>query len=301
MATLEGHWGLHGNGFDSSGNARHLTTLQNVAYGTGKYGQQCLSFADRLATRAAYGAAIDASAWLGFSIVWQCNMTTAAVADERIVNFGLLDTDGVFVYVSTGLTSLKLAFGRAGNTEYPNQVNDAFDATVRTYALTFDLGTKKWIIYREGVAFGNGALTNAPVMPNRKLTIGNKDSAGAAQGWVGLVGPVSLYQGVLTPTEVAALGVVTPAAGVVIMNDGDRYTPEGLSGKIQPRSLLWAGALASGHSGKILDASGTTVLDLTVRKAMQTLELDERFFKDEVPWQGPLYASLDSGRVLLYV
>jgi hypothetical protein len=51
----------------------------------------------------------------------------------------------------------------------------------------------------------SGVLTNTPVMPNNKFSIGNADTAAAANGWVGLIDEVRVYNAVLTAAEIAYL------------------------------------------------------------------------------------------------
>jgi len=206
---LEGYWRLNeGTGVtsaDSSGKGRHLTTLTNVAWTDGPF-SKCLSFVDRTVARAAYGAAIDASAWTAFSISWWCNLTLAAPASTWVLAFSRIGLDGVTIYTDqTSAGPLKTVWGRTGGEEYTNTILSAFDATLRHYVLTYDVSSQAWIIYRDGVVKGSGTLTNTPIMPNRHFVLGNYDVLLDTRTWAGLIDEVRLYSRVLTPTEVTDL------------------------------------------------------------------------------------------------
>ncbi len=202
--SLEAHWSFDNDScHDFSGNGRDLSNLTNVAFADGISGK-CLSFADRSVIRAAYGAAINFSAKTALSISWWCSKTAAATVNALVFCFALSSADGVYAYCPTGTSNITLRFNRAAGIEEVT-VAAAFDATLRHYALTFDLATKAWILYRDGAPIGNGALVNTPVMPNRAFVLGNYNTPAAASGWIGLIDEVRLYSRVLTPTEALAL------------------------------------------------------------------------------------------------
>jgi hypothetical protein len=207
---LVGEWLFTGESLaDTSGNARDLTNFTNLAFASDGKGGLDLSFVDRSVTRAAYGAPIDASAWTAFSIAWECNKLAASTGNVRLISFGVSNVNGIQIVCPNASNDLYLFFARAGGTENILIAN-GYDATVREYSLSFDLASKAYVLYRDGVAFagGSGTLANIPVMPNNKFVLGNLDTPGAATGWIGLIGKVRLYGNrVLTPAEALALAL----------------------------------------------------------------------------------------------
>jgi hypothetical protein len=188
---------------DTSGKARHLTTFTNLAFAAGPSGLD-LSFVDRSVIRAASVPTINGSSWTQFSLAWECSAADAAAAN-RIFSFLFASTNGFEIYRSVGTYDMLIRFARSGGSEVVT-VPNIFDATVREYALTFDLASKAWIVYRDGAAFLNNTLGNTPIMPNRVFVIGNYDTPSSANGHVGLIGKVRLWGNrVLTPAEALSL------------------------------------------------------------------------------------------------
>jgi len=204
MINLEAYWSFNGDSLhDFSGNNRDLTNFINLAFADG-ISDKALSFVDRSVLRAAYGATINFSAKTAFSVSWWCNKTATEALYARVFCFALATVDGVTVFAPPNTNNITLRFNRASSYEDVTVAN-AFDATIRHYVLTFDLPTKKWILYRNGASIGDGTLTYIPVMPNRAFVLGNDNTPAISAGWIGLIDEVRLYSRVLTPTEALAL------------------------------------------------------------------------------------------------
>jgi hypothetical protein len=207
--SLQALWALNEGQFaarsvDGSGNGRNLTTLTALEWADGISGK-CLSFPGRTVIRAASGAAINAAAWTALSLSFWASKTAAATALEGLLSFTDEATAGIRVTLASGATALGVYFHRAAGLSELIDPNWPIDDTLRHYALTFDLPTQAWTSYRDGLVMASGTLVETPVMPNNKFVIGNADTAAAANGWVGLVDEVRVYNAVLTAAEIAYL------------------------------------------------------------------------------------------------
>jgi hypothetical protein len=207
-AGLEAYWSFDNESSrDFSGHGRDLSNLVNMGWAQGVAGGAALSFPDRSVIRAAYGGLIDFSAMTAFSISWWRSKTGVAANYDQSWSFGVENADGFQGYINPATSNAFFSFSRAGAIEYTGMQVNAYDATVRHYVLTFDLPSKTWIFYKDGIAFpgGTGVLTNVPVMPNRKFVIGNAPTPTVNQTSIGLHDEFRLYSRVLTLAEVANL------------------------------------------------------------------------------------------------
>lgn len=206
---LQALWALNEGTFakrseDGSGNGNHITTLTNLQWGDG-VSDKCLALLDRVSIRAAYGAAIDGSAWTALSLSFWASKTAAATAVECLMSYTDEATAGIRITCASAASVLGITFYRAGGLSEAIVPNWPIDATLRHYVLTFDLATLAWITYRDGVEMSSGTLSNIPVMPNNKFVLCNVDTPAAANGWVGYLDEVRVYNAVLTTAEIAYL------------------------------------------------------------------------------------------------
>lgn len=205
-AGLQAHWRLDGDGEDTSAYGRDLTTIQNLAYATSPLDGcgQCLSFADRAAVRFAKTAAIDASAWTAISIgIWVSKTAATGAVWPRALSFGAYHVAGLHFVCATGTDDLIISFQRAGTAEDVT-IASFFSPLIRRLLLTFDLPTKAWAVYRNGVSVGSGTLVNPPIMPNAAFYLGNDSGETINSTWIGLEDEPAVWNRVLSPAEAAA-------------------------------------------------------------------------------------------------
>jgi hypothetical protein len=253
---LEAHWRLDDDtgatqALDSGPYARHLTTLTNVGWADGVSGR-CLSFVDRAVVRAAYGAAIDFSAKTALTIVFSVSKTAATGAGSPyVLCFGEASVSGMAITCTSGTENIRLWFGRAGFNEYIPLTSIPFDPVLGIFAVTFDLATKHWIIYKHGLSAGNGDLTNLPVMPNKPLVVGNYFTPDKTLNHIGLIDEIYLWSRVLSPAEIAALA----------------YAPDGY---IDYSSMLVNNQVSIGAEGSVLKPSKAAQAQFSFRNSALT-------------------------------
>ena len=134
-----------------------------------------------------------------FSFVLRASsMSTAGVRTPSVLGQGT-SVGGVTISAGSGSNSFNVEFHRAGNNEVLGSVFTLESATIATIVLTYDVATKAWVLYKDGVKVTNGTLAYAPILPAGTWELGSRN---ATEFFKGLISSATLYDRVLSADEV---------------------------------------------------------------------------------------------------
>lgn len=200
LTSLAGHWGLHGNGNDSTANGRNFTITGTMTYTTGLLGQSATPNATNyfnIATPSWFdsAAAFSAQAWVyGTAFAVSEAAWSWGTANANQVNvlypFQTSNGNGAAIYCNGGAFKYDLNTGVPALSGFHHVVLTVTNATTSS-------------LYVDGVevATSSGDLTNFGSLTN--LRIGMYHNGG--QGYSGRIEEFAIWLRALTPIEVSQL------------------------------------------------------------------------------------------------
>jgi hypothetical protein len=183
---------------DASGNGNHGSVFgcTPVAGITGR----ALSFDGvnddfRNTAMPAFGDEISISCWLN-----RRALINAASGAHMVFTFASFNAYGSRLYFNNNSTTAVINFFRAGASESVTLTNLLDISLNAMITLTYKISTKSYTVYKNGIVFQSGTLTNTPVAPTTLLYFGS--NAGVDAFYAGTIDEPRIYNRALSAQEI---------------------------------------------------------------------------------------------------